>query len=174
MPPKRARGGSQAYLSQLTLQEGQRMKDSRFRKVERVLYDLPKLRVEVQNLRLDLEDAKEVVGIRGASGNEKAGSSTNAFSSVVENEVLQRDKVLEKKRQRLIFLIEKKKRDIQRIENVLSLLTEDEARLIEMRYFRRYSVKRICGILGMTEDGFNKKKKRLIMEILAPVFPNNL
>ncbi|MEG0501344.1 MAG: siderophore-interacting protein, partial [Cellulosilyticaceae bacterium] len=67
------------------------MKDSHYSKVEGILYNFPKLKVEIDNLRLDLEDVNEVVGIRGASGNEKAGSSTHAFSSAVEDEVIARD-----------------------------------------------------------------------------------
>lgn len=64
------------------------MKDNNYSIVEGILYNYPKLKVEIDNLRLDLEEAKEVLGITGASDNEKAGSPTHAFSSVVENEIL--------------------------------------------------------------------------------------
>ena len=66
------------------------MKDNNYSMVEGILYNYPKLKVEIDNLKLDLEEANEIMGIKGASGNEKAGSSTNAFCSVVENEVLER------------------------------------------------------------------------------------
>lgn len=146
------------------------MKDNNYRMVEGILYNLPKLKVEIDNLRLDLEEANEIMGIRGASGNEKAGSSTNAFSSVVENEVLEREKNLVKKIDALTSSIQSKERQLKKIENILSTLTEYEMRLIEMRYFKRYSVGRICEILEITEDGFNKRKKKLIKERLIPLF----
>lgn len=146
------------------------MRDNNYRAVEGILYNLPKLRVEIDNLKLDLEEANEIMGIRGASGNEKAGSSTNAFGSVVENEVLEREKNLVKRIDALTSSIQSKERQLKKIENILSTLTEYEMRLIEMRYFRRYSVGRICEILEITEDGFNKRKKKLIKERLIPLF----
>ena len=146
------------------------MKDSSYSKVEGILYGLPKLKVEIDNLKLDLEEIQEIVGIRGASPNEKAGSSTNAFSSVVENEVLEREKELEKKINKLTSLIQSKERQLKKIENILSTLTEYEMRLIEMRYFKRYSISRICEILEITEDGFNKRRKNIIVKRLMPLF----
>lgn len=146
------------------------MKDNNYSMVEGILYNLPKLKVEIENLKLDLEEAQEVVGIRGVSGNEKAGSSTNAFSSVVENEVLERERKLNEQINKLTRQINQKEREVQRVENVLSLLTDYELRMIEMKYFKRYSVGRICEILEVTEDGFNKRKKRLIKERLIPLF----
>ena len=150
------------------------MKDSRFRKVERVLYDLPKLRVEVQNLRLDLEDAKEVVGIRGASGNEKAGSSTNAFSSVVESEVLQREKDLRNKITTITHELQRKERELQRIENALKLLTEKEMLIVEFRYFKDYPINRVCDLLDITPTTFNKRRKRIVEDKLIPLISNKV
>ena len=40
---------------------------------------------------LELEEIQEIIDIRGASSNEKAGSATYAFSSTVENEVIHRE-----------------------------------------------------------------------------------
>ena len=146
------------------------MKDNNYSMVEGILYNYPKLKVEIDNLRLDLEEAQEIMGIRGTSGNEKAGSSTNAFSSVVENEVLEREKNLERKINRLIGLIQSKERQLKKVENVLSTLTEYEMRLIEMRYFKRYSVGRICEVLELSEDGFNKRRKNILVKRLMPLF----
>ncbi len=146
------------------------MKDNNYSMVEGILYNYPKLKVEIDNLRLDLEEAKEVIGITGASDNEKAGSPTHAFSSVVENEVLDREKNLEKRIKVIESAILKKERQLKKIENVLGTLTEYELRLIEMRYFKRYSVGRICGVLEISEDGFNKKRKNIILKRLMPLF----
>lgn len=146
------------------------MKDNNYSMVEGILYNYPKLKVEIDNLRLDLEEAKEIVGIKGATDNEKVGSPTHAFSSVVENEVLNREKNLEKRIKVIESNILKKERQLKKIENVLSTLTEYELRLIEMKYFKRYSVGRICGVLEISEDGFNKKRKNIILKRLMPLF----
>lgn len=146
------------------------MKDNNYSMVEGILYNYPKLKVEIDNLKLDLEEAQEVVGIRGASGNEKAGSSTNAFSSVVENEILEREKNLERKINKLTGLIQSKERQLKKIENVLSTLTEQELILIEMKYFKKYSINRICELLDITTATFIKRRKKIIVQTLIPLF----
>lgn len=146
------------------------MKESHYSKVEGILYNFPKLKVEIDNLRLDLEDVNEIVGIRGASGNEKAGSSTHAFSSAVEDEVIARDEKLEEKVQAITGAIARQERQLRRVENVLGTLTEEEYMLIEMKYFKRYTVGRICELLDITTDTFIKRRKKIIVKRLMPLF----
>ena len=146
------------------------MKDNNYSIVEGILYNLPKLKVEIDNLKLDLEEAQEVVGITGASGNERAGSATYAFSSVVENEVVQRERNMEQHTQTILKEIQKKERQLKKIENVLSTLTEQEMLLIEMKYFKRYSINRICELLDITTATFIKRRKKIIVQTLMPLF----
>ena len=145
------------------------MRDNNYRAVEGILYNLPKLRVEIENLKLRIEDAQEVIGITGASGNEKAGSSTNAFSSVVENEVLERERTLEKMINIMKKELNRKEREIKRVENVLNLLSEREMLIVELRYFKRYSVNRICEILDLTTPTFNRRRKEIVAGKLMPI-----
>ncbi len=145
------------------------MRDNNYRAVEGILYNLPKLRVEIENLKLRIEDAQEVIGITGASGNEKAGSSTNAFSSVVENEVLERERTLEKKINIMKKELNRKEREIKRVENVLNLLSEREMLIVELRYFKRYSVNRICELLDLTTPTFNRRRKEIVTGKLMPI-----
>ena len=146
------------------------MKDNNYSMVEGILYNYPKLKVEIDNLKLDLEEAGEIIGIRGASDNEKAGSPTHAFSSVVENEVLDREKNLEKRIQVIESNILKKERQIKKVENVLNTLTEQEILLIELKYFKRHSISRICELLDITAATFNKRRKDIIVKRLIPLF----
>ena len=89
---------------------------------------------------------------------------------MVENEVLDREKNLEKRIKAIEGTILKKERQIKKIENILGTLTEYELRLIEMRYFKRYSIGRICELLELSEDGFNKRRKKVIVKRLMPLF----
>ena len=146
------------------------MKDNNYSIVEGILYNYPKLKVEIDNLKLDLEEVKEVVGLRGASDNEKAGSPTHAFSSVVENEILDREKNLEKRIKVIESIILKKERQIKKVENVLNKLTEQEILLIELKYFKRHSISRICELLDITAATFNKRRKDIIVKRLIPLF----
>ncbi|MGL4736090.1 MAG: hypothetical protein ACRCW2_01430 [Cellulosilyticaceae bacterium] len=146
------------------------MNESYYSKVEGILYGFPKLKVEIDNLKLDLEEVNEIVGIRGASPNEKAGSTTYAFSSAVENEVIERDEKLEEKLQAITRAIVGKERQAKKIENILATLTEEESMLIEMKYFKRYTVSRICEILDISSDTFTKRRKKIIVKRLMPLF----
>lgn len=146
------------------------MKDNNYSIVEGILYNLPKLKAEIENLKLDLEESQEIVGIRGSSGNEKAGSSTNAFSSVVENEVLERERNLSEKIEIIKSDIQRKERQLKKVQNALNTLTEQEILLIEMKYFKRHSIGRICELLDITTATFNKRRKDIIVKRLIPLF----
>ena len=146
------------------------MKESSYSKVEGILYGLPKLKVEIDNLRLGLEEIQEIVGISGNSFNEKAGSVTHAFSSAVENEVIHRDEKIGEKVVALTSAISRKERELKKVENILATLTEEEYMLIEMKYFKRYTVNRICEILDISGDTFTKRRKKIIVKRLIPLF----
>ena len=49
------------------------------------------------------------------------------------------------------------------------LFKEIEIRLIEISYFKKYSVGRICEVLELSEDGFNKRRY-IIVKRLMPLF----
>ena len=125
---------------------------------------------EIDYELLELEEIQEIIGIRGASSNEKAGSATYAFSSTVENEVIHRDEKIGEKVVALTGGISRKERELKKVENMLATLTEEGYMLIEMKYFKRHTVNRICEILDITPDTFNKRRKKIIVKRLIPLF----
>ena len=145
------------------------MNNDSYRMVEGILYNLPKLKVEIDNLKLDLEETQEVVGIRGESENERAGSTTYAFSSVVENEVIERERNNERRIQVILRDIQRKEREAKKVENVLGLLAESDYLLIELRYFKGYSINRVCELLDITTTTFNKRRKSIILKKIMPL-----
>ena len=145
------------------------MKDEKYTAVEKMLSNYPNLKVKVENLKIELEQAQEVVGIRGANDNEKAGSSTYAFSSTVENEVIERERNLEKTVQAILREMIWREREIKKVENAMSRLTEEERKLIELRYFKGVSISRACDLLDITPATFNRKRKKIIENTLIPL-----
>lgn len=145
------------------------MKDDNYKRVEKMLHRYPDLKVKIENLKLELEETQEIVGIRGASGNEKAGSATYAFSSSVENEVIERERNLDKKMQAILREIQWKEREIKKVENALSRLSEKDMLLVEFRYFKDYSINRVCDLLDMTPATFNRRRKRIVAFKLMPL-----
>ena len=89
---------------------------------------------------------------------------------MIEREVLEREKNLEKKINRLKGLIQSKERQLKNVENVLSTLTEQELILIEMKYFKRYLINRSCELLDITTATFIKRHKKIIVQTLIPLF----
>lgn len=146
------------------------MKDSNYGKVEEILYGIPKLKAEIENLKIDLEEIQEVRRITVLSGNEKAGSQTYKIVSSVEDEVINRDENLADRIKAIELNIQRKERQIKRVENVLATLTEQEKLLIEMKYFKRYSVNRICEILDITTPTFNLRRRNIMDRKLVPLF----
>lgn len=146
------------------------MDNNLYCKVEGMLYSVPKLKIEIDNLKIDLEELMEYEGIRGASDNEKAGSPTYAINSSVENEVMNRVEKLSDKEQAIIRKINSKERELKRIENALSILTEGERLLIEFWYFKRYTVNRICDLLEISDRSFSRRRKNIIIKRLIPIF----
>ena len=145
------------------------MKESDYKKVESILYEVPKLKAEIANLQIDLEEIQEVIGIRGASPNEKAGSATYAFSSSVEDEVINREERLEEKVLNLKESIRRRERQVRKVENALEVLNEKELLLVEMRYFKHYSINRVCEILDITTPTFNRRKNGALKDKLIPL-----
>lgn len=144
-----------------------KLKDNNYGKVEGILYNLPKLKVEIENLKLDLEEVEEIMGIHGQSGNVAAGSSTYAFNSAVENEVIDRDENLEEKKNKIKTSISMKERKLKRIENNLRLLSEKEMLLVELKYYKDYPNSRICDILDISESAMSKRKKNIIFKLMG-------
>lgn len=144
-------------------------KDNNYRKIEGILHTVPKLRIEIDNLKLDLEEIEEIMGIHGQSGNVAAGSSTYAFNSTVENEVIDRDETLQEKRKKINASISKAERKLKRIENNLRILSESEMLLVELKYFKNYTNARVCDVLDISDSGLTKRRKRIIVEKLMPL-----
>ena len=145
------------------------MINSKYKEVEKMLSNYPNLKIKVENLKIELEQVQEIVGIRGASDNEKAGSSTYVFSSAVENEVLERERNLEKTVQTILREMLWREREIKKLENALSRLTEEEKMLIECRYFNSLSINRTCELLDTTPATFNRKRRKIIENTLIPL-----
>ncbi|WP_242979291.1 hypothetical protein [Clostridium botulinum] len=67
-----------------------------YKKTEDLLNDYIKIKSEIDNLQIEIEDIKlEYKGV-GAMSYEEKGSPTNAFNSNVENEIINKEKLLEK------------------------------------------------------------------------------
>ena len=143
------------------------MKSNLYSKVEVLLKNYKTLKCEIKSLNIDIEEIeKEYKGISAISYEEKTGP-TNAFSSSVENEVIQKSKKLDALRD----IKRRKELQVERVENALEVLNEKEYKIIELKYFseRKKSWSNVCAKTDMCEAWCRQLKDRAIKKMI-PIF----
>lgn len=138
----------------------------KYKKIEGLLWDYKNMKAEIKNVELEIEALKEdYEGCVAISYKEKS-SPTNKFNSVVENEVLNREKK--------INVLQKKKRIneilIQKIDNALETLSDTEKRIVELRYFYKLQFKQIAERLCMNETYCIQFKSKILHKLEGLVF----
>ena len=93
---------------------------AKVRKYREILADIKELELEKEEIE------EEIIGIGAAPHGEKI-SGTSKVSSTVENQVI----TLDKKTRDIETLIAKKKREIKRIDNAMTILKENEREIIQ-------------------------------------------
>lgn len=136
--------------------------------VEGMLYNYKKTKVEIKNIELDIEElSNDYNGVGAITYTERTGT-TNKFNSSVENEIINK----EKKLQYLRAFKRSKEIQVERIDNMLSILTDDEYKLIELRYFKKLQFKEIGEMLCKSDIYLITLRKKIINEKLIPLIKN--
>lgn len=134
-----------------------------FRKVEATLYNYKNMDAKIQNLEIDIENLKKTYqGVSPIQYGEKV-QGTNKFSSVVESEVVHKEKLiarLEEQRADAIALKAK-------VENALKTLDNESRRLVELRYFGRKNTWVAIGQKLNLDSSYCCKRRVLIIERLG-------
>ncbi|MDU7365403.1 sigma factor-like helix-turn-helix DNA-binding protein [Clostridium sp.] len=137
-----------------------------YRKTEAILYNYNKVKAQIKNIELDIENIKNEFNGPGAIVYEERTQSTNSFNSSVENEVVNREieiNQLERyKRQKEIELL--------KVDNAIGSLTEREKIIIEMRYFKKYNNRMIAAKLDLAEEHICRIKNAAVNQILDSIF----
>lgn len=138
-----------------------------FRKTEGMLYDYNNLVTRIELLKLDIADIKEEYkGCRSIDYKEKTGG-TNKFNSSVENEVLEKERILNA----YISDLNRKIRLKRRIDVAIESLKHEERKLIELRYTnkRQLSWEQTAYILNFNEDYCRKELRPEIIKKIADI-----
>ncbi|MGG7159128.1 RNA polymerase subunit sigma [Clostridium perfringens] len=145
-----------------------RVELTNYEDVENYLKNYTKLKVEIQNLELDIEEIKNSIEGVKAVGYEERTGATNKFNSSVENEIINKERKIEF----LTRIKRSKQNQYQKITNILSILKEDEYKIIELRYFKELSFKEMSVRLNSNDVYLINKRKKIINEKLIPMFVN--
>lgn len=140
--------------------------EDRFKKTEYYLYRYKDIDTLNELADIKIKNLKDDVSLR-VIGYEEHSSPTNKFNSDVENEVIRREEHIQGKIDLLIA--EKKGRLSQKelVEKVLELLTPEEKRLIELRYFNKEKISwtNIAMKLNISVDSCIRLRRDIINRI---------
>ncbi|AGF56447.1 vacuolar-type H+-ATPase subunit I/STV1 [Clostridium saccharoperbutylacetonicum] len=132
-----------------------------YKKTDGVLFNYKTIKAEIFNLDLEIEELKEeYAGVSGISYEERTGK-TNAFSSAVENEVMKKEKEIN----RLLREKKSKERLLSKIDNALECLEDEEKEIIKLRCFERKSWNRVGMITHRDGDYCGKIKRAAVNKL---------
>lgn len=132
-----------------------------YKKTDRVLFNYKMIKAEINNIDIDIEELRaEFDGLK-AIGYEERTSPTNAFNSSVENEILKKEKEIN----RLLKERKSKERLINKIDNALTVLDDEEKKIIELRCFENKSWNRVGCVIDKDGDYCSKIKRNAINKI---------
>lgn len=133
-----------------------------YKKAEWLLYNYKKLKAEIKNIDIEIEDIKNTyVGVSAIDISKDNLSKTYKTTSIIENEILDKERRIE----RLESIKLKKENQVKKVDNALETLTEEDRKLIELRYFERLPNYKVAMIFDMTEEGCSAKKRRIVENI---------
>lgn len=140
--------------------------DPLYKKTEAILYNYNVTKAEIKNINLEIEYMKNNYGELNSISYEERIKPTNKFSSIVENEFINKDYEIKK--------LENKKRlkelEIEKVNIALSVLDERERIIVEMRYFEKYNNKQVAAKVYLSDEYTSKVNNRAINKIAKLLF----
>lgn len=132
-----------------------------YKKTDGVLFNYKTIKAEIGNLELEIEELKaECDGVKGMTYEERT-APTNAFNSSVENEILKKEKEINK----LLREKRSKERLISKIDNAVETLDEDEQEIIKLRCFEKKSWARVGTITKIDGDYCGRIKRKAVNKL---------
>lgn len=132
-----------------------------YQRTDGVLFNYKIIKTEIKNLELEIEEVSSTYNGVGSIGYEEKTGQTNKFNSSVENEIINKEKVLNKLHREM----NSKKRLIAKVDNAMETLSENERKIVEYRCINRYSWSRIGALLNMDGDYCGRIKREVINKI---------
>ncbi|EGT5618322.1 DUF722 domain-containing protein [Clostridium perfringens] len=143
-----------------------------FKETENLLKNYNRLETEIKLIKAEIEDIKESYTGCGAIGYSEKSGSTNKFSSMVEDEVIRKEKELYNLNKDLDYKVRLKRRIDLAIQ---TLRTKEERDLIRLRYINQPKVSwgTVARHLKYNKDYCRKElRPKVIKQIADFVFYN--
>lgn len=132
-----------------------------YKKTDGLLLNYKIIKAEINNLELEIEEIKsEYDGVKAVGYEERTGK-TNAFNSSVENEILKKEKLIRD------LMKEKRSKEIliSKVDNALTILEEEEIKIIKLRYFEKMGWNKIGILTNRDGDYCGRIKRKAVNKI---------
>lgn len=154
----------------MTNEELKDLKDKLYKVVEARLHKYKDLDREIFNMELEIEELKlEYTGCKGIKYSDNP-SQSNSFNSIVENEILLKEKKIED----IKYNISKMKLEKMKIDNALTCLGGKEKDLFDLYYNSnvKNSITYITGELNYSERKTTyDMKDRIVYKMMDMLYP---
>lgn len=138
----------------------------KYRKLEGMLYNIKKNKVKIKNLKLEVERVEHSYKGCGGFVFEERTCNTYKITSSVENEIIAKEERVQKLNNQIRSL----EIQIEKIENALSILTEQELKIIELQYFKQMRSKDVAQQLLYTAQYYCSLKKHILDKLIDYIF----
>lgn len=139
-------------------------KDKLFSDAEGKLYSYNKTKVEIRSLQLDIKRIKnDYIATEAIDYSSEKTGATNSINCSVENFVIAKERKIDKIRRE----IRGKQITIDKVDNALRLLNQEELELVKYRYLskRPMSWQKVGIMLGFTEARCQQLRTEIINNI---------
>ena len=139
-------------------------KEKTFKDVEGMLYEYQRTKAEIKDIDIEVDEIKDTVeGLKGKSNNQIMQSSpTNMTGDPVCEEILRKEEEIT----RLLAIKKSDERYIAKIDNMLTILSDDERSFVDLKYMQKKKGKEIGYALGLSKDGLSSKRKIVISDLV--------
>ncbi|GAA0735839.1 xanthine dehydrogenase [Clostridium oceanicum] len=147
------------------------MEENKFKTIETYLYNYKDVDILNQLVDIKIKKLKNDINLRAIGYEEKTGP-TNKFNSDVENEVIRREKYVQKEIELLQREKENRINEKELIDKIMELLEYEEKKLVELRYFSKptRSWNSIAQELNQSVDNCIKVRRKIINKMSQLLF----
>ncbi|MCC0716942.1 RinA family protein [Clostridioides sp. ES-S-0077-01] len=141
----------------------EKVKCNEFKETETKLYNYNRLKSEIKHLELEIKNIEIMyMGCKGIECKEKIGLTYN-INSNVENEVLEKENKIGQLQKKII----EKEIIVEKFDNAMSILNDNEVALVELRYFSRKvnSWDYVADSMGFSATRCKKMRNEIIDKI---------
>ena len=142
-----------------------------YKEMEEMLSSYPIIKAEIDILKIDLEILREeatkenkisILGGRDYNAIIPGRSTAHNVVSTVEKAVVGDIRVIDKEIFEILDKIKEKERVILRMDKVLDTLSEKQRRLVELRYFKKYTVEEVADYLDVTGPTITRRSRKVL------------